>query len=133
MKKAVLFMVAGFFVMDVAWGGAGCNKKADSGKVSGVVTFHGINCQPGQPDFNIPPCTGPYPNFKVEVFESDGKSLKTTVMTDAKGNYNADLPSGSYVIFTQDGPMENNRKENAFSVRKGSVMRLDLNVSTGIQ
>jgi hypothetical protein len=132
MKKTFLFAIIGFFVLDVAWGGRGCNRP-DTGRVTGVVNFSGLNCQPGQPDFNIPPCTGPYPNYKVEVYESDGKSLKTTVMTDLKGNYRVELPSGAYVIYTQNGPMENNRKEYKFNVRSGGAVSLDLNVSTGIQ
>ncbi|HEX2899385.1 MAG TPA: hypothetical protein VHS96_06665 [Bacteroidia bacterium] len=139
MKKLLIFATLGFFVFDIAGGGGrGCNKSSQqgksSGKVAGTVIFSGLGCQPGQPDFNVPPCTGPYPNYKVEVYEArDEKHLKTTAMTDARGNYAIELPKGDYVIFTQSGPKEDNVKKNAFSVGDAGVVNLNLNVSTGIQ
>lgn len=132
MKKTFLMLLVGFIVLDVAFGPRGCNRDG-SGTLSGVVSFSGLNCQPGQPDFNIPPCSGPYPNYKIEVFREDGKTIALTAMTDAKGAFNIDLPNGSYVIYTQNGPMENNRATHAVKISGGKDQRLDLNVSTGIQ
>jgi hypothetical protein len=140
MKRLLLFATLGFFIFDIAGGpsGRGCNRSSQNtttaAKVAGVVTFSGLGCQPGQPDFNVPPCTGPYPNYKVEIYEaSDEKHLKTTAMTDGRGNYSVELPKGEYVIFTQNGPKDDNLKRNAFSVSDKGTVNLNLNVSTGIQ
>jgi hypothetical protein len=140
MKKTLMFAMIGFFILDLApVRSGGCNKSAstsnkDSGKVAGTVTFSGLPCQPGQPDFNVPPCTGPYPNYKIDVYESaDEKNLKITAMTDARGNFSIELPKGSYVIFTQNGPMEKNVQKNTFTIGNGTESHLDLRISTGIQ
>lgn len=141
MKKPFVMLLIGFVLLDVAGGGRGCkDKRPDGGGggrgvgiVRGTVEFHGLNCQEGQPDFNIPPCTGPYPGYKMDVFAEDGTTLVLTVMTNAKGGYQVDLLKGDYVIYTQDGPMADNRKKNAFTVTDGNVTNLDLSVSTGIQ
>jgi hypothetical protein len=133
-----MILFAGMFLLDIANGGNrpsagnGCNQP-NGGKVSGVVSFQGLNCQPGQPDFNIPPCSGPYPNYKIEVYREDGTNLALTAMTDPKGNYGIELPTGKYVIYTQNGPMEKNREKHAFAIEKGKTSNLDLKVSTGIQ
>lgn len=130
-----MFAVLVFFALDIAVGPSskGC-KAPDKGKVTGQVTFSGLPCQPGQPDFNVPPCTGPYPNYKIEVYEGDDKkNLRLTAMSDSKGNFSIELASGDYVIYTPNGPMENNLQKNAFHINKGEVSRLDLRVSTGIQ
>jgi hypothetical protein len=134
MKNGLLVLLTGFFLLDIAGGGrsgGGCNR-VHGGRVSGTVQFHGLNCQPGQPDFNVPPCTGPYPNYKVEIYKGDGKTLATTAMTDPQGSYRIDLPDGEYVIYTQSGPMESNRKEHRFNVQGGHILNLNLDVSTGI-
>ena len=128
-------LLAGFMLLDIAGGGrtgGGCNRPS-GGKVTGTVHFSGLNCQPGQPDFNVPPCTGAYPNYKIEVYKADGKTLALTAMTSALGAYRIDLPDGEYVIYTQNGPMEDNRKEHAFHIQRGNIVNLDLQVSTGIQ
>jgi hypothetical protein len=54
-------------------------------------------------------------------------------MTDAKGNYSVELPKGDYVIFTQNGPKDDNVKKNSFTVGDKGTVSLNLNVSTGIQ
>jgi hypothetical protein len=136
MKNTLLILVAGFMLLDIArpstgGHGGGCNG-ANVGKVTGSVNFSGLNCQPEQPDFNVPPCSGPYPNYKIEVYLENGTSLALTAMTNSKGQYSIELPSGDYVIYTQNGPMEKNRESHPVHIQKGSTVALDLRVSTGI-
>lgn len=136
MKRMLLLFMVGFILFDIAGGGkggaGGCNKPK-TGKLSGTVMFSGLPCQPGQTDFNVPPCSGPYPNYKIEIFDAlSEKQLITTAMTDSKGNYSIELPSGDYVVFTKNGPMENNVKKNPFKITDSGSTRLDLNISTGI-
>lgn len=139
MKKTLLLSsVLLFLVLDIAPGpgrgaGSGCNKPK-TGKLMGIVAFSGLPCQPGQPDFNVPPCTGPYPNYKVEVYKSgDETNPKTSATTDARGYYSIELPAGDYVVFSQNGPKETNRLTHKVHVDAGGTASLDFSISTGIQ
>jgi hypothetical protein len=103
------------------------------GKVSGAVQFRGLPCQAGQPDHNVPPCSGTYPNYDVKIYV-DGQMDKAvfSVKTGQDGSYVADLPVGNYVIRTQNGPMEKHQSENKFTIKAGETSVLNLTVSTGI-
>ena len=140
MKKALLLStVLLFVVLDIAphpggrGVGSGCNKPK-TGKLMGIVSFHGLPCQPGQPDFNVPPCTGPYPNYKVEVYSSgDESNPRTSATTEARGYYSTELPAGEYVVFSQNGPKEENRLKHQVHLEAGGTASLDISVKTGIQ
>ncbi|MFN8396921.1 MAG: carboxypeptidase-like regulatory domain-containing protein [Bacteroidia bacterium] len=140
MKKALLLTsVLLFVVLDLAplpgtrGAGSGCNKPK-TGKLMGIVSFHGLPCQPGQPDFNVPPCTGPYPNYKVEVFKAnDEVNPQTSATTDARGYYSIELPAGEYIVFSQNGPKEENRLKHQVHLEAGANASLDISVKTGIQ
>jgi hypothetical protein len=110
---------------------AGC--KLEMGKLSGKVQFRGVPCQVGQPDYNVPPCSGYYPNYEVQVY-LDGQMDKPvlTVKSAEDGGYIADLPVGDYIIRTQNGPQIKNQKENKFKISAGETTELDLMISTGI-
>ena len=98
--------------------------RLDVGKVAGVVTFSGLPCQPGQPDFNVPPCTGPYPNLKLEIFAAAQPDLLVlTAMTDAKGNFDIELPVGEYIIYTQKGISADNKVANQFKIEKDKTTK----------
>lgn len=110
---------------------AGCNPQM--GKLSGTVQYRGLPCQPGQPDHNVPPCSGNYPSYEVEIFiptQMDKPVL--TVKTGEDGGYSADLPAGDYVIRTQNGPQEKHKADNKFKITAGQTTVLPLTVSTGI-
>lgn len=110
---------------------AGC--RFDVGTVAGVVKFSGLPCQPGQPDFNVPPCTGPYPNFKLEIYAAAKPDvIALTAMSDAKGNFRIELPVGEYIIYTQKGIKPDQKVENKFKIEKDKTTQLNLSISTGI-
>lgn len=129
MLKKSLFYVLGFVMLAATF--VAC--RYDTGTVSGTVRFSGLPCQPGQPDFNVPPCTGPYPNFKLEIYSTlKPETVATTVMTDRNGHYSIELPVGEYIIYTQKGIQPENKIENRFTIEKDKTTSLELSISTGI-
>ena len=111
---------------------AGC--KQELGFVDGKVEFRGVPCQPGQTDFKVPPCSGPYPNYEVKIFRPDtGTEPVLSIKTGPDGRFRSELPPGDYVIRTQHGLMEKDQKENKFSIRAKENTPLPLVIYTGIQ
>ncbi|HHG84468.1 MAG TPA: hypothetical protein ENJ82_06950 [Bacteroidetes bacterium] len=103
------------------------------GKLSGLVTFKGLPCQPGQPDFKVPPCSGAYPKYEIKVFKAADLEIPLiSTMTNGQGHFEMNLQVGDYVIYTQDGPMANNRKQHKFRVEKDQMTTLKLSINTGI-
>ncbi|MEM0997141.1 MAG: hypothetical protein AAGN35_08680 [Bacteroidota bacterium] len=110
-----------------------CGCGDEQGILRGKVSFQGLPCQPGQPDYRVPPCTGPFPSYELAVFDPDDlESPVVTTTTNGLGTYQLTLPVGEYVIFTQNGPKAENRKANRFEIEKDAVTSLDLAISTGI-
>ncbi len=110
-----------------------CGK--DLGILQGSVRFKGLPCQAGQTDFNVPPCSGPYPKYEVVIFEASNllEPVMTTT-TDENGEFKAVLKAGEYVIRTQNGPNKrNNLMNNPFTIIKEQITSIELKVSTGIQ
>ncbi len=66
------------------------------GTVKGVVYFVGKPCPPSRVG---PPCDGPYPDYKVIIYESDGKKIVDKIMTDDQGNFETSLSVGNYLVF----------------------------------
>jgi hypothetical protein len=105
----------------------------EQGTLKGTVAFRGLPCQPGQPDFRVPPCSGPYPSYEVSIFSPDDlESPLVTTMTDSRGTYELKLPVGEYLIMTQNGPQPDIRKENRFNILKDEVTALSLEINSGI-
>jgi hypothetical protein len=128
MKKQLFMMAA---VLGMMMSLVSC--RFDTGFVSGVVSFKGVPCQQGQTDFQVPPCSGPYPNHKIEVYPaSDPSKLVLTAMTDSRGAFKIELPVGEYIIYTQDGIKPEQRRENKFKIEKDKTIPLNLTINTGI-
>jgi hypothetical protein len=72
---------------------------SDSGILQGTINFIGLECPP----FNrqeVPPCSGPYPNFNITVYTDDNeKEIVATTQTDSNGNYQIALKPGKYLIY----------------------------------
>jgi hypothetical protein len=99
------------------------------GTLTGTVTFVGKPCpQPGPP-----PCDGAYPDYEVVVFAADGKTEVARTRTGADGTFSLELPEGSYAVFTQSGPMENDRARTDVTVSRDALSRTSLQVDTGIR
>lgn len=107
----------------------------EKGFLEGTVTFMGTPCPPGEISGRpqVPPCDGPYPNHEVIVYKSDGKTVVTKVVSNEKGVYKVSLNSGSYVIYTQNGPFANNVKTNKVTIESGKTTKLNLVIDTGIR
>lgn len=107
--------------------------KDEIGKVAGTVSFKGVPCQPGQPDFNVPPCSGPYPNYEVIIYHASAPEQPVlTIKSGSDGNYHADLPAGDYRIYTQNGIRATDRTEHKFTIKPAETITLNLTVFTGI-
>jgi len=64
--------------------------------VEGIVYFVGKPCPS---TMTGPPCDGPYPNYEVIIYEIDGKTVAHRTITDDKGNFEAQLLPGDYIVF----------------------------------
>lgn len=73
---------------------------SDSGILQGAVNFIGLECPPFSKQ-EVPPCSGPYPNFTITVYTDDNKKeMVTTTQTDSNGNYQIILKPGKYSIYS---------------------------------
>lgn len=129
MKKFLVLPLALLFWIVLS--AHGC--RPEMGKLAGKVEYRGVPCQPGQPDFNVPPCSGSYPNYEVQIFhvsKLDEPVLK--IKTGPDGLFQVDLPAGDFIIYTQNGPFEKNKKENKFSIKPKESTTIQLMVNTGI-
>lgn len=98
-----------------------------TGVLEGTVIFVGLPCMDG----NVPPCNGAYPNYRIIIYSSDGRTEVATAVTGSLGNYSIRLPEGDYVVYSPSGPVS--MKKNQVSVRPGVTARLDLTLDTGIR
>lgn len=120
------FLLGGIFLLT----STGCE---NMGLVKGTVTFSGKPCAQGT-DMVVPPCSGPYPNYIVEVFKKGDLSKPVaTSTTGAQGEFMLPLEQGDYVIFSQNGIDPESKKETPFTVVKGAEVAVSVTVSTGIQ
>jgi len=76
-----------------------------TGILEGTVDYIGLICVPEQRD--IPPCSGPYPNYEIIVYTSDGNTVVKKTITDDNGNYQFNLDFGTYVIY--EPKLQNNK------------------------
>lgn len=109
---------------------------SNAGILTGIVQFTGTSCLPetvsGQ-KITVPPCDGPYPGYGVKVYKSDGKTIAITITSDADGRYTVTLPSGKYVIYTQQGPLIESIRENVAIILGDKKTTLDLVIDTGVR
>ena len=102
---------------------------AAGGTLAGKVTFVGTPC----PQPSGPPCDGPYPGYKLVVYAEDGTTVAGETVTAADGTFTLSLPEGKYVIFTQAGLGENDRRRTDVAVARDAVATVDLSVDTGVR
>ena len=109
----------------------------NSWNLEGKVFFKGSSCNPSSTFFKVPPCTGPYPNYEVNIYSNNNnnseKTLIATTKTDADGNYRILLEPGQYVIYTKAGKFPANVNSNIFMIEEGKITTLDLMIDTGIR
>jgi hypothetical protein len=128
--KMKLLPLLGILLGGIFWLTAtGCE---NMGLVTGTVTFSGKPCQGST--VTVPPCSGPYANYKVEVYKKgDHSTVIATTVTGAKGEFTLPLEAGEYVIYSQRGVEADDVRENAFTVVKKQEVKIEFAVSTGIQ
>ena len=102
---------------------------AGAGTLTGSVTFVGTPC--AQP--SGPPCDGPYPDYEVVVYASDGTTEVGRTRTGADGTFSIDLPAGAYAIFTQAGLQPSDRARTDVSVSRDALTQTALRVDTGVR
>jgi len=77
-----------------------------TGILEGTVHFIGTRCSSEQQ--NIPPCSGPYPNYEIIVYASDGNTIVKKTTTDENGTYQINLDFDTYVIYEKK--LQNNKQ-----------------------
>lgn len=129
MKTLIIPMIALAALLSL--GQKGCQDEL--GKLNGKVEFRGVPCQPGQPDFNVPPCSGAYPNYEVAIMKvGEDAEAVMRIKSGPDGTFQTALPAGDYLVRTQNGPLPKNQKETTFTIKAKESTELKLMVSTGI-
>lgn len=110
------------------------NKPQTFGVLEGHVTIGPLSpvVREGDPD----PTPNPevYTTREVVVFNANGKTEFTRIKIDATGNYQAELPLGTYIVdinhsgidFAKGLPME-------IIIQENEVTKLDIDIDTGIR
>lgn len=92
--------------------------------LEGMVKFIGKPCIPDDKFFSVPPCSGPYPNYDIKIYNQDTKKLVLKTKTESKGNFKAILEPGEYVIYTRNGFYPSDLKPTYFTIEKGKITKL---------
>jgi hypothetical protein len=100
--------------------------------VKGTVFFTGADCPPTNAR-KVPPCSGPYPGYEVNVYAEGIKDPIKRVKTDSNGNYFVPLEPGRYIISIQAGPLESQKQANQVVVNENQIIQKDLDIDTGIR
>jgi hypothetical protein len=106
------------------------------GFLEGTVMFIGLPCPPEElngREPRVPPCDGPYPNYEITVYQTDGKTIVAKGISDANGHYEISLNAGNYLIYTPSGLSQNDVKANRVTIVEGETTKLDLVVDTGVR
>jgi len=101
------------------------------GNLEGTVNFIGTAC-PGER--KGPPCTGPYPNYEIIIYNEDGKTVEKKIFSNEDGNYNTELEQGIYIIYIQQhefGKMKQITKQ--ITINSGQTSKFDIRIDTGIR
>jgi hypothetical protein len=102
--------------------------------LEGTVQYVGKPCPPNSKFFTVPPCSGPYPNYEVIIYDEDGKRVISKIKTDSNGNFKAFLEPGSYLIHTRAGLSPSNIKATHFTIQPSKNTNLgSLFVDTGLE
>ena len=101
------------------------------GVVEGTVYFVGKPCPPSEIG---PPCDGPYPNYEVIIYKTDGKSIATKTITTDEGSFEAQLPVGDYIVY--EISMDFNKVKETpivFTIEPDKKKSLEISIDVGIR
>jgi hypothetical protein len=102
--------------------------KMESG-LNGIVSFIGQECNP-EAFKKTPPCSGPYPNYEILVYDEDGKNVIAKTETNDKGEYFISLEPRNYVIYTPHGF---SNQSYPISIKENEITKQDLIIDKGIR
>ena len=130
----IVVVVGGYYLIqkELEPDGIGDQEK---GILVGTVGFVGLPCPPeeiGGRKPLVPPCDGPYPNYEIAVYRTDGKTVVTKIASNVDGTYEIYLNSGNYSIYTPSG-LQDRIKTHQVTIVSGMTTKLDLVVDTGIR
>ncbi len=108
------------------------------GNLEGQVFFRGIPCNPDSFYYRVLPCSGPYPNYEINIYldkndENQNKIPVTKIKTDLNENFKTLLTPGKYLIYTKAGKFSSDIKTYKFVVEEDKNTKLDLFVDTGVR
>lgn len=108
------------------------------GSGSGVLHGH-VTIGPLVPvlvEGELPPTPSPevYAARRILIIEPEGLNVIASLEIDAAGNYYAELPAGSYLVdINYAGIDRANGLPQRITITSGSVLRLDIEIDTGIR
>jgi hypothetical protein len=97
--------------------------------LNGTVYFMGLECPPTG-DKKTPPCSGPYPNYEILVYDEGGNNVIAKTKTNDKGEYFILLEPKNYVIYTQAGI---SNQSNLITIKENEITNKNLTIDKGIR
>jgi hypothetical protein len=78
---------------------------------------------------------GNYEEYPLIILSQDGKKEIARVTADGNGNYRIALPPGDYILDVQGRPPKGHvrAKPQRFTVTSNQIVRVDMNIDTGIR
>ena len=76
------------------------------------------------------PCVGTTmpcdPIISITIYKTDGKTIAGTAQNWNTSGYRIELPSGEYILYTQNGPSNGDIQTHLVSIVSGKITKLDL-------
>ncbi len=132
--RRVIWVLGGVLVMLLL---AGCARSGPPGVIEGRVTVGPLTLverapEPGLPTPTVPPQV--YTSRKLNIYHADGKRLVREVSFQGDGTYRVEIEPGDYVLALPPGGIEHAQGlPRSVTVRSGQVVRVDIDIDTGIR
>jgi len=101
------------------------------GVLEGTVHYIGKPC----PSSKVgPPCDGPYPNYEVEIYKTDGKIIVSKTVTTDEGSFEIELLVGDYIVY--ETSMDFNKVKETpimFTIEPDKRKSLEISIDEGIR
>ena len=102
--------------------------KMESG-LNGIVYFMGLECPPIGVK-QTPPCSGPYPDYEILIYDEYGKNVIAKTKTNDNGEYSISLEPRNYIIYTPAGL---SNQSNLIKITDNEIIKKDLIIDKGIR
>ncbi len=125
-----------FACVFLLFAGSASINAAPTGFVEGhlkIVSLKEVELAGGSPPADV--ATVNYAEYPLIILSRDEKKEIARVTADANGNYRLALPPGDYILDVQGRPPKGHvrAKPQRFTVTSNQIVRVDMDIDTGIR